>query len=108
MTTVWQIPLSKFNNGITDQQVNISIENSSYVLYFQYNQIEENLFLSCYGNNQNPIYFGSLRCILNSYINFNDNGFPYLLFFLNTTKNPYNKITFDTLNNGVNLYAKLR
>ena len=105
---VWQLPLSQFNTDITEQQINISIQNTAYTLYFQSNPIENNLFLSCYGNNQSPIYFGSYRCAFGNYINLIDNGFPYLLFFIDTTKNNYQNITFDTLNNGVNLYAKLR
>lgn len=105
---VYQLPLSKFNTTLQEQQINISINNSAYVLYFQNNIIENNLFLSCYGNNQNPIYFGSYRCVFGNYINLIDNGFPYLLFFVNTTNTVYNNITFDALNNGVNLYAKSR
>jgi hypothetical protein len=104
----WKLPLSQFQNGINEQLVNVSIQNSSYTFYFQNNVIENNLFLSVYGVNQSPIYFGSYRCVFGDYINFIDNGFPYLIFFVDTTNNGYTNITFQNLNNGVNMYAKSR
>ena len=106
--TVYQLPLDTFNTGITEQEVNISIQSNTYTFYFQNNVIENNLFLSCYGANQSPIYFGSYRCVFGNYINENDNGFPYLVFFIDSTNNNYKNITFETLNNGVNLYVKSR
>jgi hypothetical protein len=105
---IYELPLQKFPEGTTDQVVSASIENSSYVFYFQNNVIESTLFLTCYGANKETVLFGSYRCVLNSYINKIDYGFPYLVYFLNSTNNSYNKITFDTLNNGVKMYVKSR
>ena len=105
---IYQLPLQQFANGINEQLINISVENNSYVFYFQNNVIENNLFLSCYGSNQSPIYFGSFRCVFGNYINLVDNGFPYLVFFVDTTNNNYQNITFNTLNNGVQLYVQSR
>lgn len=107
-THTWQLPLSQFQTNVNEQLVNVSIQNNAYVFYFQNNIIENNLFLSVYGANQSPIYFGAYRCVFNNYINQVDNGFPYLIFFLNTSKNNYSNITFNTLNNGVNMYVKSR
>jgi hypothetical protein len=105
---VWQLPLTPFIAGISEQTVNVSIENNAYVFYFQLNPIEGNLFLSVTGANQSPIYFGSYRCVFGTYINLLDAGFPYLIFFVDTTNNGYEGITFDNLNNGVNMYVRPR
>lgn len=105
---IFQLPLQKIASGVNEQLINISVENNTYVLYFQNNVIENNLFLSCYGSNQSPIYFGSYRCVFGNYINVVDNGFPYLVFFVDSTNNNYQNITFDTLNNGVQLYVQSR
>lgn len=108
MTTIYQLPLQQFPSGINEQVININIANNAYIFYFQNNIIENNLFLSCYGANQSPIYFGSYRCVFGSYINKIDGGFPYLIFFVNSTNNIIENITFNTLNNGVNMYVKSR
>ncbi len=107
-STIFQLPLQQFASGIQEQTINISVQNNAYVFYFQNNVIENNLFLSCFGTNQTPIYFGSFRCAFGNYINLIDNGFPYLVYFVDSTNNNYPNITFDTLNNGVNLYLKSR
>ncbi len=108
---VYNLPLQQFQSGIQEQTINISIESNAYVLYFQNNLIENNLFMSCYGSNQNSIFFGSFRCVFGNYINLVPETpvvFPYLFFFYNPTQNFYQNITFDALNNGVQLYAKPR
>lgn len=108
MTQFWKLPLQQFAQNIQEQSVNINIQNVSYVFYFQNNIIENNLFLSVSGANQSPIYFGSYRCVFGNYINLIDNGFPYLIYFNDSTNNNYQNITFSTLNSGVNMYAKSR
>ena len=105
---IFQIPLQTFPDGVQEQTVNVSIESNSYVFYFQNNLIEGNLFLSVFGSDQNPIYFGGYRCVFGNYINFIDNGFPYLIYFIDTTNNEYQNITFQTLNTGVNVYVQSR
>jgi len=106
--SVWQLPLNQLQTNVNEQLINVNINNTAYVFYFQNNVIENNLFLSVYGANQTPIYFGSYRCVFGSYINQIDNGLPYLIFFIDTTNNAYQNITFATLNSGVNMYAKQR
>ncbi len=106
--TIFQLPLQQFAENISEQLINVSIQNNAYVFYFQNNIIENNLFLSCYGSNQSPIYFGSYRCVFGNYINLIDNGFPYLVYFVDSTNNNYTNVTFDTLNNGVNMFVKAR
>lgn len=108
---VYNLPLQQFQSGIEEQTINISLQSNAYVLYFQNNPIENNLFLSCYGSNQNTIFFGSFRCVFGSYINLvpeTPTPFPYLFFFHNPTQNIVQNITFESLNNGVQLYAKPR
>lgn len=106
--TVYNLPLQQFSSGISEQQVNVNIENVGYIFYFQNNVIENNLFLSVYGLNQSPIYFGSFRCVFGNYINQVDNGFPFLVFFIDNSNNGYTNITFNNLNNGIGLYVKSR
>lgn len=106
--TPYLLPLQKIPSGISEVVINVTIENTSYSFYFQNNVIEDNLFLSVYGFNQSPIYFGSYRCIFGTYINYIDAGLPYLIYFINTTQIEYSTITFDGLNNGVAMYAVAR
>lgn len=106
--TIYRIPLQQFQAGISEQYISVSVQNTSYLFYFQNNVIENNLFLSVTGLNQTPIYFGSYRCAFGNYINLIDAGLPYLVYFLNTTQNDYANITFDTLNNGINMYLAVR
>lgn len=106
--TTYLIDLPEFATDATEQQVTTTIGNVSYNLYFQFNIIESNLFLSCYARNFDPVYFGGLRCVFGNYINKFDNGLPYLLFFIDESGQSYSKITFEALNNGVNLYANTR
>lgn len=102
------IDLPNFSTTLTDQEVTTTINNVSYNLYFQLNSIENNLFFSCYGRNFSPVYFGGLRCAFGNYLNLFDNGLPFLFFFLDESGKRYSSITFDTLNNGVKLYANDR
>jgi hypothetical protein len=102
-----------FDNDTTNKEVIVNIKGQSYNFYFvlsgienfTQNEVADNLFLSVYTTNKSKIYFGSLRCVFGSYINFVDNGFPYLIFFKDTSTNLINKtVTFKTLNSGVSMY----
>lgn len=102
------INLPTFSTDLYDQQVTTTIENTAYNLLFQNNIIENTLFLTCFGRNNTPIFFGSYRCVFGNYINLFDNGLPYVFFFIDESNNGYTKITFDALNNGVRMYANTR
>jgi hypothetical protein len=116
-------PLS-FDTGTTEREVTINIQGKSYILYFNLNTIEispdynnflspfsetaNNLYMSCYSINKSIIYFGSLRCVTDRYINNVDNGLPYKFFFIDTSGKNYKTVTFDAITNGVNLYCTAR
>lgn len=107
--TTWNLPLPTFPDDTTEYEITMSIENAAYTFYFNLNSIEDNLFLSTYGKNQSPVYFGSYRCCFGNYINLVDAGFPYLLFFKNQGTNLIEKINFQSLNsNSIFFYAKSR
>jgi hypothetical protein len=106
----YTIPLS-FDSGITEKEILVTIDNFVAKLYFNINTVEQNgsnLYMSCYTTDNSVVYFGSFRCVFGSYINTVDAGCPYKFFFLNNSPTNYQTITFDALNNGVNLYAVLR
>lgn len=107
-TNYYNIVLPTFNTQNYQQEVSTAIENVSYIFYFNYNIIESNLFLSCYTSGKANVYFASLRCVFGNYLNLFDNGFPYLVYFIDKSGNNYQNITFDALNNGVYMYAKSR
>lgn len=115
----YQLPLF-FEPGISEKEFTVSILTKTFNIYFNLNEVELdseyeinnnpsarsiNSYMSCYEINKTKIYFGSFRCVFGSYINQVDNGFPYKFFFVDTSTKKYNNITFDSMNNGVNLYA---
>lgn len=105
--TVWNIPL-RFEDNIQQKQITLTINNESFVLLFQLNPIDTNLYLTCYSKNQDIIYFASYRCVFGNYINKLDAGLNYMFFFIDNSGNNYEQIDFIALNNGVNMYAKSR
>jgi len=101
------IPLS-FENNIFEKEIQLSIGTLSVILLFQLNSIDNQLYLSAYTKDRTIVYFGGFRCVFGAYINQFDNGFPYLIFFIDNSGNAYEKITFENLNSGVGMYAKSR
>lgn len=106
------IPLA-FNNPSQFTEIAVTIESSSFNILLDLDPLYNNLFMSSYSISKTSVYFGSYKCVYNSFINLIDNGCPYLFFFadksngLNYSKNNL-PITYDALNNGVKLYAQLR
>lgn len=105
--TVWRVPLN-FESNITEKEITVSIQNNTYIFFFQYNAIDTNLYLSVYTQNKTIIYFGSYRCVFGNYINKIDNGLPYLIFFMDESGTNLEQIDFTVLNQGVSMYVQSR
>jgi len=106
MTSYFTIPLTFPPQAQPEQVSTVRIGNSSYAFRFQQNSISNELLLSVYDNVN--VYFGSLRCVSGYYMNPIDNGFPYLVYFVqNITGDP--AITFENLTNGnVTMWLRTR
>ena len=107
------IPLS-FEDGVQQVEINVSISVNNFIIFLNLNSLDNsNLFISSYTLNKETIYFAGFKCVFGNYINLVDNNCPYLLYFLdksngqNYQRNSSN-ITFESINNGVSLYAELR
>jgi hypothetical protein len=106
------VPLN-FENIGQQAEVTVTLGNIVLNLFFNLNPILNNLFLSCYTFNKEKVYFYGYKCVFGNYINEIDNGCPFKFFFVdksngqNYSKNSSN-ITYETISNGVNLYAELR
>lgn len=90
-----------------------TIENNVFNLFFNFNEILGSLFLSAYTLNKSQYYFAGFQCVFNSYLNEIDNGCPYLFYFVDRSNGQNyaatsQKITYESLSNGVTLYAELR
>jgi hypothetical protein len=120
--SAYYIPLT-FPTGITEKEVVIQVAGVSYVVYFNLNTVELSpdyyltndptllsnvCYISCYSVDRKTVYFGSFKCVLDSYINDVDNGFPYKFFFVNNSGRTVTQVNFDTINAGVNLYCIAR
>lgn len=106
------IPLSLQN--VTDQiEITITINNTSFDIFFNLNSLNNNLFMSAYSIDRTVYYFAGYQCVFGNYINLIDNGCPYLFYFVDKSNGQnYSKnslpIDYNALSNGVKLYAELR
>lgn len=109
----FSIPLN-FDANSEQVSVDVSIGTTSLILFFNKNSLaNDNLFLSSYSVNRTQIYFAGFKCVFGNYINFIDNGCPFLFYFLDKSNGQsYSReskpITFESINDGVTLYAELR
>jgi len=108
----YRIPLNFLNQG-QQVEVEVTLGNTTLVLFFNQNVILNNLFLSCYTINRGSIYFYGLKCVFGNYINLIDAGCPFLFYFVDNSNgqnysNNSSNIDYEALANGVNLYAELR
>lgn len=106
------IPLN-IQNVQQQTEVTVTLGNVILNLFFNLNPILDVLFLSSYTINRSSIYFYGYQCVFGNYINKIDNGCPFMFYFVdqsngqNYSKNSIN-ITYNSLSDGVKLYAELR
>lgn len=108
----YQIPLD-LSNVIDSIEITVTIANNVFNVYFNLNPIDNNIYMSCYTINKSTYYFGGFKCVFGNYINKQDNGCPYLFYFLDESNGEgyaSNNLPIDykSLSNGVKLYAELR
>ena len=103
----YKINLS-FDDEIQVQDIFVTLDKVVYLFSFCLNNIEGILYLSVTSRDRTVVYFGGYRCVFGTFFNKVDNGFPYLLFFVDKTGLNFKKITFDAVNKGVTLYARTR